>query len=192
MSNISEIEQLSVNPYRTMATAGPNITSTVTTGAYADGAPWFNASNASKDDDKYAFVSLTNNASSTLLRCQNFGFSIPVNSTINGITVHIIAKANSENKVRFDDIILLDAAGASGGNDLSSLTYISSTSEKTYTFGGTTETWAISPTVAMVNDTDFGVVIRVRNVYAETWAALIDYVSMEIDYTRQPMVYFVW
>lgn len=165
-----------------MATAGPNITSTVTTGAYADGVPWTDPSNASEDDNNYTIVSLPSNTSSTLLRCQNFGFSIPVNSTINGITVHIRAKANSETKVRFYDIILLDAAGASGGNDLSSLKYISSTSDNTYTFGGTTETWAISPTVAMVNDTDFGVVIRVRNVYKATYNALIDYVSMEIDY----------
>lgn len=171
-----------------MSTAGPNYTGTASTGAWAGGIAWALPENVTAEDNSYASVSLTNTASSILLKCQNFGFSVPSNSTIDGIVVTIRAKANSASKIRFEDIVLLDAAGATGGQDKAALTLINSTSEKAYGFGAADDTWNISPTVAMVNDADFGVVIRLLNIYIGTYTASIDSVTATIYYTEAPTI----
>lgn len=163
-----------------MASSGPNYPSSISTASYPRGADWTNAANVGADDNTYASVAL-NNQNSYYLKCQNFGFSVPAGYTIDGITVEIGAYANSADRISYTDVQLLDANGTATGTDKGTGTL--GTSEATATFGGTSDTWTASPTAAMVNDADFGVVVRLNNASPFSYTAYVDFVRVTVTYT---------
>ena len=78
-----------------MATQGPNSGGTFANDVTVGTIAWTTPSNAAISDGVFtAAAVLCSTAASNYLKATNFGFSIPVGSTINGILVEIQKKQN--------------------------------------------------------------------------------------------------
>ncbi|PCI28630.1 hypothetical protein COB55_03700 [Candidatus Wolfebacteria bacterium] len=157
---------------------GPNGSSTV----ISDGSgiiPWTNLGNSTLSNNDYVTcLNLDNNKKSDVLELTNFGFSIPVGSTINGIEVFI--ERHSIGDIKKEDVKLI-IGGVINSTDHGNGNW--PTIDVTLTYGNSTDTWkSPAPTVAEVNTSNFGIGIRIisnvnnNNLY-------IDSVSMKIYYS---------
>lgn len=169
-----------------MATQGPLFP---TTAVNVSAAPentdaWVSPTNVGADDGTTASITAASYDSpdiSQRLHAAGFGFTIPAGSTIDGIVVEIernnAAGAASDNRVQ-----LLDAAGALVGDNKADTALDWPATLTVATYGGAADTWNATPTVAMVNDPDFGVSLSVQADAANTDIA-VDFIRMTIHYT---------
>jgi hypothetical protein len=172
-----------------MATQGPLYPGTVTTESISTESAndWLTPGNISADDGSEAQITAATYDSPDIsfrLKAQNLGFTIPAGATIDGITVEIdrrsiIASSGVDFRVQ-----LLDAAGALVGTNKASAT-VWPTSSTIATYGGAADTWTASPTQAMVNDVDFGVVLSVTANIANADIA-VDTIRVTVNYTSSP------
>lgn len=172
-----------------MATQGPLYPGTVTTESISTESAndWTTPGNIAADDAAEATITAASYDSPDIsfrLKAQNFTFTIPTGATIDGITVEIdrrsiIASSGVDFRVQ-----LLDAAGALVGTNKASAT-VWPTSSTIATYGGAADTWSASPTVAMVNDVDFGVVLSVTANIANADIG-VDFIRVTITYTEDP------
>lgn len=156
----------------------------------AIGTAWSNPSNAGASDNSYATFSRGTSGNSRYLRAYNFGFAIPVGATINGIAVSVERKAdnNSASYNVYDNTIQLCTASLtySGDNKANASSVYWPTSDGTATYGGAADTWSFSPTVAGINSSDFGVVVRATMFNIDDGLAItasVDAVSITVYYT---------
>jgi hypothetical protein len=105
-----------------------------------------------------------------------FGFSIPSDATILGITVRIEASEHTAGTESLN-AQLQDGSAALIGS--SSAQAINGTAKSVYTYGGTTDVWGATLTPAIVNDPDFGV----RMWFTTTHDVRIDYVTIAVEYS---------
>lgn len=170
-----------------MATQGPLFPGTVTTevvGAESND-NWLNTGNISADDGAEASLihpSFDAGVITSRLKAQNFGFTIPAGSTIDGITVEIEKRDQAIGNAQDERVQLLDAAGALVGDNKGQLTTAWPTAATIISYGGAADTWNATPTVAMVNDPDFGVVLSVEATAANT-DIFVDFIRVTITYT---------
>jgi hypothetical protein len=122
----------------------------------------------------------TTSETSDYLDVQNFGFDIPVGATINGMVVSIERKSTS-GTVTDATLQMLNASGVAGGDNKALTSTAWPTSDALASYGGSSDSWSISPTVAMVNDADFGVRLSITGSLADV--AYVDHVSMKVYYT---------
>jgi len=120
------------------------------------------------------------NETSDYLDVQGFGFTVPTGSTINGIIVGIERKSTN-GTVKDATLQLLNASGTPAGDDKALPLTAWPTSDASVSYGGTSDNWSISPTVAMVNDADFGVRLSVTGDLSDV--ASVDHISMKVYYT---------
>ncbi len=112
----------------------------------------------------------------------NFGFGIPSGSTINGITLKILASTSTGSET-WDFHLRKTETGSDSGlrtatvanNNACGLT------QGTYTMGGSADLWNTTWTPAQVNAADFGVLISLPTVATAT--RRINTIVMQIDYT---------
>jgi len=173
-----------------MATAGPNFPGTVTTEAVGteNANDWTTPGNIAADDGAEATITAATYDSPDIsfrLKAQNLGFSIPDGSTIDGITVEIQKRDAAIGAAVDFRVQLLDAAGALVGANKADTVTDWPTAATTITYGGIADTWTASPTVAMVNDVDFGVVLSAQATAANT-DIFVDFVRITITYTAPP------
>jgi len=151
-----------------------------------DDQTWSNPGNILADDTSYAQItspSFDLGVQSYLLRASNFNFSgIPSGATIVGITVRVNAcYVNGSGSI--DLVQLVNASGSLvGDNKASTPVALTTPSLATHTFGGSADTWNASPTVAMLQDTDFGVAVGCIAT-ANDCDVYIDYITIEVEYT---------
>jgi hypothetical protein len=172
-----------------VATQGPFYPGTVTTASVSTESAnnWLTPGNISADDAAEAQITATTYDSPDIsfrLIAANLGFSIPTDATINGITVEIdrrsiIASSGVDFRVQ-----LQDASAALVGTNKASAT-IWPTSLTIATYGGAADTWSASPTPAMVNDPDFGVVLSVSANIANADIG-VDFIRVTVTYTPSP------
>lgn len=122
----------------------------------------------------------TTSETSDYLDVQNFGFNIPVGATINGMVVSIERKSTS-GTVTDATLQMLNASGVAGGDDKALTSTAWPSSDALASYGGPSDSWSISPTVAMVNDANFGVRLSITGSLADV--ASVDHVSMKVYYT---------
>jgi hypothetical protein len=122
----------------------------------------------------------TTSETSDYLDVQNFGFDIPLGATINGMVVSIERKSTS-GTVTDATLQMLNASGVAGGDDKALTSTAWPASDALASYGGPSDSWSISPTVAMVNDADFGVRLSITGSLADV--ASVDHVSMKVYYT---------
>jgi hypothetical protein len=141
----------------------------------AQGAP--NGSNSTNTSSTAGVVSQR-------LKLTNFGFSIPVGATVDGVTVNVtissfVAGAGS---VQWDTIKLVNASGTVGSTDKSPDTALP-TPVTTVAFGGTADLWGGDATTDW-NDSDAGVGLTVTFVgVTSTTVAYCDAVQIAVTYT---------
>ncbi len=163
------------------ATAGPN---DAATGADVSGvgtATWNNTAYVVSNNNQYATVAV-NNAASHYLRATGYGFAIPGNATIDGITVVIgrYGTTNFGSDVR-DNVVRLVKNNVITGNNLAATGTDWPGSEAAATYGGAANLWGTTWTPAEINDTNFGVALSVTSSNNRT--AYVDYIQITVTYT---------
>jgi hypothetical protein len=128
---------------------------------------WTNPTNFQGDTTSTAatIALATNGHVSQQLRGTNFGFAIPTGSTILGIQAAIEAGSANNNRTDWHTVQLLKAAGAVGSN-LSTGAAINT--KATTNFGGGSNLWGTSWTAEDINDSAFGVIVKVTRTGATT------------------------
>ena len=172
-----------------MADTGATYPGTASTQAVSpeDDIDWQFPDRIKADDGNYArlYHYGTGSGYSYRLKATNFGFSLPTGATIDGIKVEIERKESVEDFNVYDyRVQLLDADGNLIGDnkkDASEWT--------TYwfirTYGGATDKWNASPTKAMVENANFGVVLSAsyNNTSGYGRDAQVDFIRITIYYT---------
>lgn len=155
-----------------MTTQGPLFTGTGA--SFNDGGltAWANPTNVQGDTTSTASTCGigTNGGTSHRLRATNFGFSIPAGNTINGIMVEVEQSATGNNRHFWSSVKLL-VAGTEVGTDQSDGSNITTT-KAFKTFGSGSNLWGLTPTLAEVNASNFGVSFKIVRTGASATTSL--------------------
>lgn len=163
-----------------MSTYGPNAGGTFASDNTLGIVAITNPSNAQLSDNSYATSVLLLGQISNYLKVTNFGFNVPNDATITGVTVSIERSSNTLNGTH-DDSVKLVKGGAISGNDKANAALEWPTSDAVATYGSSTDLWGLALAPSDVNSSNFGVVIAAIADLAST--AQIDYVSITVDWT---------
>jgi hypothetical protein len=172
-----------------MSDTGAKYPATKTTQAVAPESSdnWVNIANIGADDGVYAYITAATYDTNDICyraKAQGFDFSaIPDGATIDGILVEIerrcAAGAAKDYRVQ-----LLDASGALVGDNKADTVNAWPGTDTVKSYGEATDKWNASPTVAMVKDADFGVVLSVQAT-ADNTDIYVDFIRITIYYTVQ-------
>lgn len=168
-----------------MATLGPNSAGTGADDSSFGNIAWVNPGNITSSNDSYATNSGT---PQHYLKATNFGFSVPADATINGITVEIERKkvrSNGTNTCKDARVRIVKSDGSIGTTDKADTATDWPTTDTYKTYGGSSDLWGETWTATDINDVDFGVVLSATLTVASesSCIALVDHVRITIDYT---------
>jgi len=141
---------------------------------------WTNPGNVVSDDNAYATVSV-NNSTSNYLQATNYGFSIPSEATITGITVTIgrFGTTGGGQDIR-DNVVKLIKTGAIVGTNLAATTTDWGGTETAVVYGGAANMWGTTLSPADINASNFGVALAVTSSNSRT--ASVDYMQISVTY----------
>lgn len=150
---------------------------------------WSSPSLITADDNSNATALRNSDGTTTTnyLQATNFGFAIPTNATITGVTVSVnrYASANSSSDYVRDNVVSLIKSGSvtSTNRGLTTTNWII-TQSNVASYGGTNDLWSSSWTPAEINATNFGVALS-ANITRDngTVTANVDYIQVTITYT---------
>lgn len=129
---------------------------------------WTNASNVTADDGSDATVGFfAGGQMASDLTVNDFGFNIPTNAVIEGVTVTV----DGSNIGCYGTLGVVTAGDAGDTVDVAGLNI---------SYGGSTDLWGLTLTPAIVNDTDFGILIFLADVSGGDGFASIDYISITV------------
>lgn len=113
----------------------------------------------------------------------NFGFDVPPNAVIDGITVDVVAIPSANGAIRDCTIVLRRDAlnNTYGTNHATSNPW--SASQPLHTYGGPTDLWGITWIPDDVNQSDFGVYIKVYNHGSADRTVDVDAIAITINYS---------
>lgn len=145
---------------------------------------WSNTVDILSSDNSRAKVDLDNNGDiSNYVTATNFGFTIPVGATIDGIVVDIERSDNGGSGNIKDNIVKIIKAGTITGTDKSAGANWPS-SDATKTYGTATDLWGTTWTVANINASTFGVAISAKRTGGGgNNRARIDNIQITVYYT---------
>jgi len=157
------------------AGTGSNVTSIGTVA-------WTNPGNVISNDNVYSTVAVSGGAISNYLQTSNYGFSIPSEATITGITVTIgrFESATGGGTDVRDNVVKLVKGGAITGTNLAVTGTDWPTTETALAYGGTTNLWGTTLTPADINASNFGVALAVNSTNTRT--ASVDYMQISVTY----------
>jgi hypothetical protein len=165
------------------ATSGPGYPGTAAT-VDGTGEPWIiPGGSLAADDGSGASVTFTAAADGAEdLHATNFGFSLPTDATIHGITVEINRWASATKVIRDENIQLL--GGTADGDNKASIDDWTNNQSDLASYGGASDTWGLTWTPAQINSSDFGVLLDVTKSGVDTRTATVDFIRITITYTR--------
>lgn len=171
-------------------TQGPNFPGTTASlanaGTSENAEAWVNPGNVVSDNGVEATITAATFDTpdiSQLLVCSNFGFTIPTNATIMGITVEIERRdqaigAASDNRVQLaKGTAFANLVGTNKAD--TALDWPTAATIKSY--GGAADLWGASWTPAEINASSFAVMLSVQADAANT-DIFVDFVRITIDY----------
>jgi len=163
-----------------MATQGPYYTNTVTDVPGA-GPNWFPPENARLSDDSRALVSMTfAGLDSHQLQATDFQFTVPAGSTIDGITVEIEKRFTGVG-VQDRTVKLIKNGAVVGTNKASGSAW--GGADAFVSYGGGTDLWGETWSVADINATNFGVALVAFATTSGTSDGEIDSFRITVTYT---------
>ena len=136
-------------------TAGPNNAGT------ASG--WTNSSNATACNGLFATNIVGQGSQSLNFTVSNFGFAVPGNVTIKGVSASVTHKDITGNGGIYDVTVRLEKAGVATGNNLASGTGWAAGSSETFTYGGISNLWGATWTSSDINNSGFGLLFTAKN-----------------------------
>jgi hypothetical protein len=144
---------------------------------------WTNASNALVDNSNAATATIVGKGSLTnTLRLTNFGFSIPVGATINGILVEIRMQG-SNGKTKDQVIQLRKLSGLVGANKARSNAIWPRKSARYIRFGGSSDLWGTTWSYSDINNAAFGIDIVAKS-RKNTALARVEFVRITVTYNQ--------
>ncbi len=169
-------------------TAGPNNPSSGTNNTSIGTRAWSSTSNIVSSNNSDASVSLSRTQISNYLVATGFGFAIPTDATINGITVSIErAEGNRYSSVYIrDNSIMIVKGGSIAGTNHANTTANWPTTDTSATYGSTTDLWGQTWTPADINASNFGVAVSAigyASSSTSTETAYIDNIRITVTYT---------
>jgi hypothetical protein len=180
---VSKATLSTANASPTAATLGTSATNT----AGPSTTPWIDPDNA-VDTVAFATVALdqsTGDSPSDYIDVTDFGFSIPTGSTIDGITVSFNKKGSDNgggiSDIKDSTVQLIVGGSATGSNKATTTEWPVAATVTSY--GGSADLWTLTPTVAQVNASNFGVRIAALAVLNEAGTASVNSVKIAIAYT---------
>lgn len=146
------------------------------------GSAWTNPGNITASDASFASDTINNGSSSDYLVATNFGFSIPSNATITGITVGALGGPSGVSAIA-DLHAQLVKGGVTQTTDRSSgAVWANSVLARTY--GSSSDLWGGSWTPGDINASNFGFSYAVENVaLSGSQTASVDYISITVNYS---------
>lgn len=132
----------------------------------------------------YATATGLDNTSSQYLFATNYGFSIPVNATIDGVVVSPTRKCSNAGNLSRDTNVFLIVNGVIGTANRATATAYT-TSDITEDHGGSTDKWGAALTPAIVNSSNFGTVFSSYKISAGGGVNItVDAIRITVYYTE--------
>lgn len=146
---------------------------------------WNTPENAISQDDQFAYTfSVSSGVYTDWLRATNFGFSIPVGATIDGIEVRFDKFASAINSIQDSSLRLRKSTGQVGDDKADTETYWDGSDTDTYTvYGGASDNWNAGLIYSDINDSNFGVDLSAYHA-AGLRNARVDHVQIKVYYTE--------
>lgn len=172
-----------------MATSGPRYPGSA-------GGGWSSAGNVFADDGADASALASPSSVTVPMNATLFGFSIPADATIEGITVEIEAYRATTGgaAVSHRDTAQLLKAGSPVGTNKGNTAHDDSqpiaTTATVYTYGGATDLWGTTWTPSEINASGFGFKFVAYSSYTGYRLHYIDFIRITVDYSEggQPAV----
>lgn len=131
-------------------------------------------------DSSYAYKRHYQEDITEWLRATTFGFTIPDGAVIDGIEVRIEKFTNVTNTIE-DYSCKIVKAGSEQGTGHGQAYWPTS---KTYIYyGGATDKWGLTWTVAQINASNFGVSLSAINYESTSAIAYVDHVQIRVHYS---------
>ncbi len=167
-------------------TDGPNYPSSGVEVNNASGTvSWSNIGNIYSNDGTYATASIPKNEITNYIVGTDYGFSIPVSATIDGITVELY-RYSGANKTQDSEIYLTKDGVSTTGSNYAVGSNWGNSSWESATYGGAADLWGTTWTPAEINSSNFGVMIAVIQGSNGSVVAEFDYIRITVDYTLSP------
>jgi hypothetical protein len=165
---------------------GPSAPGSITVASLSGSvSSWSNQANVVSSDNVYANNTLNlpaNGNYTNYLLVSNFGFSIPVGETINGIVVTI--ERNDLNDRTADHAVRIVKNGSVSTTDRS-IAGRWPAAETIASYGSTTDLWGETWTAADINSANFGLAFSIeRNGGGPSIQARIDQITITVFYTN--------
>lgn len=149
--------------------------------------PWTDPDRAEAEDAGYATVALDPAAQSEDLIASDFGSALPGGATVDGVEVRIVRYFEQNGglaAVVQDASIRLTPGGSPDGDDKANETWTES-SPDAFTYGSDTDVWGCTLNPSVVNNTNFGVIVKcVEGSTVDQANAYVDVIQMKITYTE--------
>lgn len=172
------------------ASLGPNSPGTAADDSTVGSLTWVNPNNSKISDNIYSTVNSTGGSTITThyLKTTNYGFSVPIGATINGITVLIERKGTTNggagNFVKDSAVRIVKSDGSIGTTNKADTTTQWPLTDTNASYGNSSDLWGESWTPSDINNANFGVVLSAALTPPDTTqTASIDYMSITITYT---------
>lgn len=152
---------------------------------------WFNLNNAQLLDGLYASSTGTNGSATGYLKCTGYGFNIPGNATITGVTAKIdawAAKTWNDTFVRLVKNVGNVAQVQTVSNRSTGATLPRSDSMTYVIYGSATDLWGLTLTPADINDPNFGLAYSISHgVFNKIDTVFVNHMTLKVDYTTPPV-----
>lgn len=155
-------------------------TTVATAPTAASGTNWTNPTNVLVSDNTRAVYATTTQDN---LKITGFGFTIPTGATVIGITIAVEGNGTDATAANRSVELGLTKDGTTLAGTRAASQNLNQTTDTTLTFGGATSLFGTTLSVAEVNASTFGVLLRAASTNAG--ARNIDYVSVQVTYTYQ-------
>lgn len=144
---------------------------------------WINPGNASAADGAKATAFVEGSApNSNWLMATDFGFAIPADATIDGILVEVKLDGDVHDRAFLGPQLVI--AGTPTGDMKGTLDAWTLNAPGYTSYGGSSDSWSISPTPTKLNSSDFGFVTAA--VYNGSDAtAYVDHIRITVFYTSE-------
>lgn len=166
------------------ATASPG---TLTSDSGVGSVAWTNPSNASSSDDSRATATIFT-SQTHYLKTTNYGLSVPVGATIDGIVVTVEKQQDKSvgmGNGRVDDAaVRIVKGGTIGSTDKSKTNDWIDASDTDSVYGDSSDKWGETWTVSDINSSGFGFAISCVEDNFDNCDALIDHIEITVHYTE--------
>jgi hypothetical protein len=171
-----------------MSSQGHNSPGTMATSG--SGENWINLDYAKSSDGQKTNGSMAITDTTRYLVAYNFGFTIPIGATIDGIVVQIekyCTISNANNYIVDNEVKIVKSDGSFGTTNNADVSTKWPTTDTYVTHGGNTNLWGETWSASDINNSNFGVAIKAKQFWDfkdTNPLPYIDHIRITVYYTE--------